>query len=162
MNLTYEQIASIAQGVAYVEQKEEGIQFHRFTSVQEKGYDGSNYHPKQYATAGVRLHFKTDSKSLYMKVLTSMGSSRKFFAHDVLVNGELIGSLKNSTEEAYGEFEKTFSLGDGTTLTQGELWNWSRKEEKHHEARRRITEANYKNMAQRMYAFIFLGQYALY
>ena len=114
MNLTYEQITSIAQGVAYVEQKEEGIQFHRFTSAQEKGYDGSDYHPKQYATAGVRLHFKTDSKSLYMKVLTSMGSSRKFFAHDVLVNGEYIGSLKNESEDAYGEFEKTFSLGDGT------------------------------------------------
>ena len=61
MNLTYEQIASIAQGAAYVEQKAEGIQFHRFTSEQEKGYDNSDYHPKQYATAGVRLHFKTDS-----------------------------------------------------------------------------------------------------
>ena len=54
--------------------------------------------------------------------------------------------------EAYetSEEEKTnkISLGDGTTLTQGELWDWNKREEKHHEARKRITEANYKNMAK--------------
>ena len=33
-------------------------------------------------------------------------------------------------------------------MTQGQLWSWTKKEEKHHEARRRITEANYKNMAK--------------
>ena len=31
MHITYEQIHSIVQGVAYVEEKEEGIHFHRFT-----------------------------------------------------------------------------------------------------------------------------------
>ena len=54
--------------------------------------------------------------------------------------------------EAYetSEEEKTnkISLSDGTTLTQGELWDWNKREEKHHEARRRITEANYNNMAK--------------
>lgn len=114
MNLTYEQVVSVTQGIAYMEQKEEGIQFHRFTEAQERVYDSSEFHPKQYATAGVRLHFKTDSKSLYMKVLTSMGSSRKFFAHDILVDGNLIGSLKNETEDVFGEFEATFELGEGT------------------------------------------------
>lgn len=114
MKLSFEQIKAIAQGVAYVDQKEEGIQFHRFTAEQEKGYDGSEFHPKQYATAGVRLNFKTDSKSLFMKVLTSKGSSRKFFAHDVLVDGKYIGSLKNKTEDIFGEFEENFELGEGT------------------------------------------------
>ena len=48
------------------------------------------------------------------------------------------------------EEEKTnkISLGDGTALTQVELWDWNKKEEKHHEARRRVTEANYNNMAK--------------
>ena len=97
-----------------MEQKEDGIQFHRFTEAQERVYDSSEFHPKQYATAGVRLHFKTDSKTLYMKVLTSMGSSRKFFVHDILVDGKYIGSLKNETEDIFGEFEETFELGEGT------------------------------------------------
>lgn len=113
MRLTYEQIASIAQGVTKVEQTEEGIQFHRFTEEQERVYRDSRFHPRQYATAGVRLHFKTDSKTLYMKVLISMGCTRNFFAHDILVNGKMIGSLKNETEECCGEFEESFMLGDG-------------------------------------------------
>jgi len=114
MQLNFEQIKSVVQGVAYIDQKEEGIGLHRFTAEQEKVYDDSEFHPKQYATAGVRLNFKTDSKSLYMKVLTRKGSSRKFFAHDILVNGKHIGSLKNKTEDIFGEFEETFVLGEGT------------------------------------------------
>ena len=113
MKLTYEQIASVSQGVISVEQTEKGIQFHRFTEEQEKRYENSEFHPKQYATAGVRLHFKTDSNTMYMKVLTSAGSSRQFFSHDVFVDGKLIGTLKNGTEGAYGEFDAKFELGEG-------------------------------------------------
>ena len=113
MILSYEQITSIVQGVARVHEKEDGIHFHRFTKEQEEGYDGSDFHPKQYGTAGVRLHFKTDSKTLYMKVLTSEASLRPYFAHDIVVNGKLIGSLELIAEQPYGEFEKTFELGEG-------------------------------------------------
>lgn len=113
MILTYEQISHVAQGVVYVEQKEEGIQFHRFTPAQEKVYAESRFHPNQYSTAGVRLHFKTNSNVLGMKVLTSEGNNRRFFAHDIVVNGKYIDSLKNSLENVFGEFEKTFELGEG-------------------------------------------------
>ena len=65
-------------------------------------------------------------------------------------NGK-INQTYASLWEAYevSEEEKTnkISLEDGTTLTQGELWDWNKKEEKHQEARRRITESTYKNMA---------------
>ena len=37
--------------------------------------------------------------------------------------------------------------GESQTLTQGELWNWNKKEEKYQEARYRLTKANYDNMA---------------
>lgn len=114
MQLSYEQIVSITQGAVKVEHKGDYIQFHRFTKEQEAVYDTSEYNPKQYATAGVRLNFRTDSTSLFMKVQTSKGSSRAFFAHNVLVDGKLIGSLKNETERVFGEFEKTFDLGEGT------------------------------------------------
>lgn len=114
MKLSYEQVVSITQGAVKVERKENSIQFHRFTEEQEKVYAASEYHPKQYATAGVRLHFKTDSTRLFMKMKTSQGSSRKFFAHDVLVDGKFVGSLKNKTEDCYGVFEESFALGEGT------------------------------------------------
>lgn len=113
MNLTYQQIASVVQGVARLEQKEDGIHLHRFTEAQEKPYDVSNFHPRQYATAGVRMHFKTDSKTLYMKVLHSKGSSREFFSYDLLVDGKLTGMFKKETGEVFGELEHTFELGNG-------------------------------------------------
>ena len=57
-------------------------------------------------------------------------------------------SLWDKYEVSEEEKTNKISLGDGTTLTQGELWDWNKKEEKHHEARRRVTEANYNNMAK--------------
>ncbi len=66
-------------------------------------------------------------------------------------NGKLnpsYASLWNAYEVSEEEKTNKISLGDGTTMTQGQLWSWTKKEEKHHEARRRITEANYKNMAK--------------
>ena len=57
-------------------------------------------------------------------------------------------SLWDKYEVSEEEKTNKIALGDGTTLTQGELWDWNKREEKHHEARRRVTEANYNNMAK--------------
>ena len=57
-------------------------------------------------------------------------------------------SLWDKYEVSEEEKTNKISLGDGTTLTQSELWDWNKREEKHHEARRRITEANYNNMSK--------------
>ena len=57
-------------------------------------------------------------------------------------------SLWESYEVSEEEKTNKISLGDGTTLTQSELWDWNKREEKHHEARRRITQANFDNMAK--------------
>ena len=57
-------------------------------------------------------------------------------------------SLWNKYEVSEEEKTNKISLGDGTTLTQSELWDWNKREEKHHEARKRITEETYNNMAK--------------
>ena len=57
-------------------------------------------------------------------------------------------SLWDSYEVSEEERTNKISLGDGTTITQSELWDWNKKEEKHQEARRRITESIYKNMSK--------------
>ena len=65
-------------------------------------------------------------------------------------NGEInpaYESLWDKYEVSEEEKTNKISLGDGTTLTQRELWDWNKREEKHHEARRRITESTYNNMA---------------
>ena len=57
-------------------------------------------------------------------------------------------SLWDKYEVSEEEKTNKIALGDGTTLTQGELWDWNKREEKHHEARRRITEYTYNNMKE--------------
>lgn len=57
-------------------------------------------------------------------------------------------SLWESYEVSEEEKNNKIVIEDGTTLTQGELWDWNKKEEKYHEARRRITGITYNNMTK--------------
>ena len=74
----------------------------------------------------------------------SADGSIKYFENGKI--NPIYESLWDKYEVSEEEKTNKISLGDGTTLSQGELWDWNRKEEKHHEARRRITENTYKNM----------------
>ncbi len=126
MKLTVEQIAQITQGAVRVEEKENGVVFHRFTEAQEAYYRMTNpaFYKKSLAPAGVRLCFKTNSRTLFLKTETDMATTRLYYAFDVFVNGEMLGSLDNfydwDVPAVYsampcrlGEAEKHFDLGVG-------------------------------------------------
>ena len=97
MNLTLSQIKSITTGAVRIEEQADGIHFYRFTKAQEELYKKRNpdFYMKTFSTSGVKLCFKTDSKSLYIKAFVTKGSSRSYFAIDVFVNDSMIGSLEN-------------------------------------------------------------------
>lgn len=124
--LTLEEIKEITLGAVRVESDENGVNFHRFTKSQEEIYKNRNadFYKNVFATSGVKLSFKTDTQSLFLKVDVLGGSSRKFFSFDVFVDGEKVDCLKNFSEDALpsdystvllplGEFEKKFSLKKG-------------------------------------------------
>ena len=124
MKLTFDQICSAARGAAYITEEAEGIRFHRFTPAQEEYYRSTPHAQKSLATAGVRLSFITDSTTLTLRIQTAPGSSRTYFAHDLLVDGILEDSLDNYSDtvlpQVYtgvkcpmGEAEKTFVLAPG-------------------------------------------------
>lgn len=128
MKLDIEQIREITQGAEYITETDEGrVKFHRFTAEQECLYEecgNADFFQKTFATAGVQLAFRTDSKEIFLKVRTEKSSSRTFFSHDVLVNGERIGSLDNFSDRPLpqdyisaafplGVFSKQFDLGTG-------------------------------------------------
>lgn len=128
MKLSTEQIRAIAQGAEYVSETEEGrVKFHRFTAEQEKLYEqcgNADFYKKTFSTAGVQLAFRTDSRTLFLKVKTEKSTSRSFFSHDVLVDGRRIGSLNNfggnpmpdnylNAEFPQGVFSGQFDLGAG-------------------------------------------------
>lgn len=126
MKLNLAQLQAIAVGAVSVTCEENGYYFHRFTAEQEEFYrlrDAGHY-TKTFAPAGVKLHFKTNSTRLFLQAELTNGSSRFFFAFDVYVNGEPIGSMDNFTgvelpvgqptvELPLGLYEKEFELGPG-------------------------------------------------
>ena len=127
MNLTIEQIKSITTGAVSVAQESDGIHFYRFTPEQAplRQPRVRMFDEKITSSAGVRLSFRTDSQTLYLRTTVKPGSACKFFSFDVFVNGVYTESLENfshleipeNTNDLVcelGTYEKTFSLGSGT------------------------------------------------
>ncbi len=48
----------------------------------------ANSYMRTFATAGVKLSFNTDSENLFLKVVTDVGSARKYFSVDVFEDDE--------------------------------------------------------------------------
>ena len=115
--LNIEQIKQIAHGVARIEEIDGRIAFYRFTKEQQELYKkvSSDFYMKSFSTSGVSLEFDTDSEHLELAVSICKGSSRRFFTHSILVNGERIGELSGEIESGaeYVPFCKAFSLGSG-------------------------------------------------
>ena len=127
MKLNFSQIRSITTGAVRLTEESGRIQFHRFTPEQEQHYqqyENGAFFDKVLATAGICLRFRTDSSRLYLKMRMSAGSSRTYYAVDVTVDGQLLGSLDNFSQvqlqENYpaqkfplGEISGQFQLGTG-------------------------------------------------
>jgi lysophospholipase L1-like esterase len=127
MNLTFEQIKSITTGAVSVTQESDGIHFYRFTQEQAPLRQPKirMFEQKVTSSAGVRLCFRTDSQTLYLRTTVTPGSACKFFSFDLLINGVYTDSLENFSHLEIpestnglncelGTFEKTFCLGPGT------------------------------------------------
>lgn len=131
MKIGFKEIKSAVCGAAYIEEKGEGIIFHRFTPEQEDMYKTLKPGLTQISsTAGVVLSFKTDSDFLKIDISTESATIRDFFSVDIIVNGSLKGyidnidagvNLENYLERKYtlGRFEKVFELGSGTLADLG-------------------------------------------
>ncbi len=142
--LSFDEILAATTGAVHVCENEGGVRFYRFTEEEETLYRErksdpyfSTLYPKTYATAGVKLSFRTDSRRLSLAVLASSGgSSRTYFSLDVLVNGARVGSIDNYGEAPLpdgtywqmpfplGEFARDFDLGEGEKLVTVHL-PWS-------------------------------------
>lgn len=117
MKLSFDQLRSIARGVARVEENDGLVAFYRFTEAQSKLYEQRDpgFYRKSKATSGVILEFDTDSTTLSLDVFVTGGSSRRFCAHSIFVNGQRIGQLGDTVP---GDMESidmrgSFCLGLG-------------------------------------------------
>ena len=90
MKLTLEQIRPLVCGAVRIAEDERGFHFYRFTEAQTASYlkvSPNDFYKKVFATAGVRLAIRTDSKKISFDFKTSYASSREYAYFDVYVNG---------------------------------------------------------------------------
>ena len=117
MKLTYEQINKIVKGAVKTLEEDGKICFHRFTDEQLDMYreiDAVVFR-KAFSTAGVRLEFVTNSRTVTFEAFVSSGSSRSYFNHDIYVNGEHLYSLGDDLEGVSGgvTVKGEYELGEG-------------------------------------------------
>lgn len=126
MKLDAEQIKKISTGAVRIEEENGEVRLYRFTKEQIELYENvkQDLYMKRFATSGIKLSFKTNSKNLFIKINAEIGSSRKYFSVDVFVDGKCIGYIDNFSalelpadytklELPLGEFSKDFYLGEG-------------------------------------------------
>lgn len=128
MKLKLEQIKSITLGAVNVFEKDGYFDFHRFTPEQEALYDDpknprpfSESNVKSLTSAGIKLRFVTNTKSITLTVRFKRGMNRCYYSTDVCCNGKFVGAiashesipenLKEDLEEK--ETTKTFSFDSG-------------------------------------------------
>lgn len=116
MNISFEKIKELLQGVVYTEEIDGTLFLHRFTKAQEEAYKPYNtdFYKKTFATAGVRMEFLTDSTSLSMSGEAVSASSRKFFSFDIYLNGALVKTAQFDITEGRASFSFDAALGVGT------------------------------------------------
>ena len=127
MKLTLDQIKAAARGVAYITEEDGLVRLHRFTEAQEAFYKGvkDEHYDRTFATAGVVLEFDTDGEHLSLDVRCSKGSSRRWFAHSILVNGKSVGTLGGEYPEGgYVDVNGSWALGEGMKRVKI-LFPWS-------------------------------------
>ncbi|MBR3933004.1 MAG: SGNH/GDSL hydrolase family protein [Clostridia bacterium] len=124
MKLNIEQLKKISLGAESVIETEKGIEFDRFNSEERDVYSVSTIEARTHSPAGAELLFKTDAKSIYIKLDAEKTLDRTFFCIDILENGKLAGNIKNFEEEhmtgfyswdeyPLGSFEGSVEFGDG-------------------------------------------------
>ena len=122
MTLSLEQIRSVTAGAVRIEEKDGRICFFRFTEEQQQlyFYHSEAFYKKCFCTAGIKLKFVTDSKSISLKVIIKSGSSRRFFAHDIYVNGTLRYTLGGVLENQDGTARESMDVCGSYELGEGE------------------------------------------
>lgn len=126
LDLNISQIRDMTTGAVRIEEIDNDLHFYRFTKQQEELYKnrGDHLYKRTFATSGVKMYFRTNSQTLFLRTEIKAGSSRTYFAFDVFVNGVKIDTLDNfsdinlpqdytTLELPLGEFSKKINLGTG-------------------------------------------------
>lgn len=126
MKLSQDIIRAIALGAADDKREEDGITLYRFTAEERKMYESKEdgFFIKSHGSAGIKLSFRTNSRTLFLRAQVSTARGRSYLSFDLFVNGALSDTLDNfsgleipthyaSLSCPQIDLEKEFFLGEG-------------------------------------------------
>lgn len=117
MELTLEQIRSIAHGAVEVSRAEDGlIRLYRLTPRQRALYQpmGELFYKRACNSSGIKLMLRTDSPTLTLDLEISHCTTRQFFSIDVYSDGQLCGYIEGYGHDTmFRSYRQRFSLGEG-------------------------------------------------
>lgn len=108
--IPFETLQRLAFGVSYTKIADGLLYFSRFSENERNNVQPNEYYEtKILSTAGVRLEFITDSRTLELETAaqTKTRQNRMFYAFDIVCDGKLIGQIKNFIEPPiypYGDY----------------------------------------------------------
>ncbi len=117
MLLNFKTVQAVTRGADRVEEQDGYVHFFRFTDSQMNVYrscGNTDFYNKTYATSGVRLAFRTDSRTLSFDFCRALkGSSRSFFAFDLYQDRHMTAHVPFFGEEVReGHLEFSLSAGE--------------------------------------------------
>lgn len=129
MHLDLEQFRAAAQGVERICMEDGAVRFYRFSQEEDRVYSPSPLYPRTFATAGVKLHFKTDATRLRLEIRVAHLTYTRQFCMEVFADGVLAGQIKNYPDDfpdtgfadnslKDGQFSGTFDLPAGISQVE--------------------------------------------
>ena len=111
MRLSTEVLRSLASGAARVEERAEGVVFHRFLEPERECYrTNAGFYAKTYSGSGIALDFVTDARSLSFEATLTPASSRNWGFFDLTVDGALVAHLGSADMKASPEVRFEYAL----------------------------------------------------
>ena len=117
------EICTAVWGAEYVELCADGLHVHRFNAGESMLYRQrrETFFMKSRASTGITLHFRTDSEKIFLAVAVKPGSSRKYFAIEVLSDGKLVGGLQNFDREEMADRNRYYDIEGSWEPVAGEF-----------------------------------------
>lgn len=117
MKLSVDEIKKITSGAIRIYEEDGWIHFNRMTDAEIRSSEERDRPIRPYATSGVRIDLDGDLEKVSFDYQIFPGSSRKFYAFDILKNNICVQHVYQNTNRAISSYSIDFKPGECKRFT---------------------------------------------